>query len=396
MSICRTSRSPSTSPTCRPGSPCTVESGKLSVQGTASYRVTDEEGPEVAWDGTVEVTGIEISEHQGPGRVDVSGVAFRSRVSLGRKRGMILDGGSVDIRDLSVPFGGKDGMKLGLLSIAGMRYLQKENTLEVAGLLLADGKFRISRDRHGVFSPMPLLERLERKLPHGPPSSGEPIQYRVQRLEGKALDLAFTDGTRKELPSFTVSGVTFQAQDVTGPLAGPITFTVAARVGKGATVKTWGKFVPTPLAVDAELELKGFALADGGPVPPGRPGHLDRGRATRPQDGLGHGHPQGSDHRDLRRLVRRPEPRAPRSEADEVRRLGEPLRRWDEGDPRADDAPDRQGGAIRPAGRPGHGQGREAQPSGDPEGCAGEEPGSRLRSRARPTTGCSRSGWTSS
>ncbi len=248
--------------------PMHVDSGRLSVQGTASYRVTDDAGPEVAWDGTVEVTGIEVSEHDGPGRADVSGIAFRSRVTLGRQRGLILDGGSVEIRDLSVPFGKSDGMKLGLLSITGARFSQKDNQLEVAGVLLADGKIRLSRDRKGVFSPMPLLERLERKLPHGPPSTGEPVQYRVKKLEGKALDLAFTDGTRKELPSFTVSAVSFQARDITGPLAGPIDFSFAARIGKGATLKARGEFVPTPLSADAELELKGFALVDGGPYLP--------------------------------------------------------------------------------------------------------------------------------
>ncbi len=248
--------------------PMHVNSGRLSVQGTASYRVTDDAGPEIAWDGKVEVTGIGFAEPDGPGRAEVSGVAFRSKVTLGRKRGMILDGGSVEIRDLSVPFGKSDGMKLGLLSITGVRFLQKENQLEVDGLLLADGVIRLSRDRKGVFSPMPLLERLERKLPRGPPATGEPVQYRVKKLEGKALDLAFTDGTRKELPSFTVSAMSFQARDITGPLAGPIDFSFAARIGKGATMKARGEFVPTPLSADAELELKGFPLVDGGPYLP--------------------------------------------------------------------------------------------------------------------------------
>jgi flagellar motor protein MotB len=248
--------------------PFQVDSGSLSVKGTASYRVTEAAGPEVAWDGTVEVGGIEVSEPQGPGRVAVSGVAFRSRVTLGKKLGMILDGGTVEIRDLSVPFGKNDGMKLGLLSITGARFVEKENRLEVEDLLLADGKIRISRDRKGVFSPMPYLERLQRKLPKGSPSAGEPVQYRVKKLEGRDLDLSFTDGTRKELPSFTVSRVTFQADEVTGPLAGPIAFSCGARVGKAATFQARGKVVPTPLAADVELELTGFDLSAGGPYVP--------------------------------------------------------------------------------------------------------------------------------
>ncbi len=248
--------------------PVQVDSGVLSVQGTASYRVTEAAGPEISWDGTVEVAGIEVSEPQGPGRVAVSGVAFRSRVTLAKKLGMILDGGTVEIRDLSVPFGKTDAMKLGLLSITGARFVEKENRLEVEDLLLSDGKIRISRDRKGVFSPMPFLERLQRKLPKAPPSAGEPVQYRLKKLVGKDLDFSFTDGTRKELPSFTVSRVTFQADEVTGPLAGPIAFSLAARIGKAATLQARGKVVPTPLAADVELELTGFDLASGGPYVP--------------------------------------------------------------------------------------------------------------------------------
>lgn len=248
--------------------PVNLDSGKLSIQGTASYRVTGEAGPEVAWDGTIEATGIEVSEPEGPGRFDVSGVAFRSRVSLGRKRGMILEGGSVEIRDVVVPFARSDGMKLGLVVVQGARYSQKDAQLDVAEVLLADGTVRLSRDRKGVFSPMPLLERLQRKLPHGPPSTGEPVRYRVKRVEGRALELVFTDGMRKELPSFTVSDLSFQAEDVIGPLAGPVAFTVAARFGKEARFKAWGKVVSTPLAADVNLDLTGFRVADGGPYLP--------------------------------------------------------------------------------------------------------------------------------
>jgi flagellar motor protein MotB len=87
-------------------------------------------------------------------------------------------------------------------------------------------------------------------------------------VEGRALELAFTDGMRKELPNFTVSGLSFEMEDVTGPLAGPIAFKATARIGKDANLETWGTVVPTPLAADVKLELTGFRLADGGPYLP--------------------------------------------------------------------------------------------------------------------------------
>jgi hypothetical protein len=248
--------------------PVQVDSGKVSIQGIASYRVTEEAGPEVGWDGALAITEIKLSDHPGPFRVDVSDFTIRSRFTLGKKRGMRLEEGAVEVHGLSVPFGERDGMTLALLSVTGARFDGNSNRLDVAGVLLADGRIRISRDRRGVFSPIPLLEHLQAKLPRGRPTPGEPVQYRVKKVEGKGLDLAFTDGTRKELPSFSLSDVGFQATDVVGPLAGPVAFSVSARFGKKATIRAAGVLVPTPLAGDVELELKGIALADGGPYLP--------------------------------------------------------------------------------------------------------------------------------
>jgi uncharacterized protein involved in outer membrane biogenesis len=248
--------------------PVEVESGKVSVQGTATYRITPETGGEVGWDGAIVVTGIKLSEEQGPLRVDVEGISVRSRVAMGERRGLLLEDGALEIRRFTVPFGKSDGMTLGLLSVTGARFSDKQNRIDVEGVLLSDGDIRISRDRQGVFSPMPLLEHLQAKLPRARESAGKPVEYRVKRIEGKGIDLVFTDGSRKELPAFHVSGATFQADDVTGPLAGPIAFSFGARIGKGATIESRGKLVPTPLAADADLEIRGLSLADGTPYLP--------------------------------------------------------------------------------------------------------------------------------
>jgi hypothetical protein len=248
--------------------PVKVDSGKVAIQGTASYRITAEAGGEIGWDGTIAVTEIKVSEQKGPIRVDVAAVSVRSRVTAGAKSGLLLEDGALEVKRFTVPFGRSDGMTLGLLSVTGARFSAKENRLQVDDVLLSDGSVRISRDRKGVFSPMPLLEHLQAMLPRGKKAPGQPIRYRVKKVEGKGIDAAFTDGTRKELPSFALSQATFQAEDVEGPLAGPIAFSFSARLGKDATIKARGKVVPTPLAADIDLELKGLPLADGSPYVP--------------------------------------------------------------------------------------------------------------------------------
>jgi hypothetical protein len=249
--------------------PVKVDSGKLAILGTASYRITPEAGAEIGWDGAVTVTGIRVSEHQGPFRMDVSDVAFRSRVTSGQKRGMIVEDGVLEIRNLAVPFGDREGMVLGLLSVTGARFSEQRGQVEVAEVLFSDGKIRISRDRKGVFSPQPLLEHLQSKLPtrHAAPDA-KPIQYAVKSFEMKGIDLTFVDGTRKELPSFAFSGVNLQAKDITGPLAGPVKFAFGGRFGKDALFRATGTVVPTPLSADVDLEVKRFSLAVADPYVP--------------------------------------------------------------------------------------------------------------------------------
>jgi hypothetical protein len=248
--------------------PVQVDSGKVAIEGTASYRVAAETGSEIGWDGAVTVTEVKISESKGPLRVDVAGVSIRARVTIGDKKGVLLEDGAVEVRNFTVPFRGGDGMTLELLSVSGVRFVEQESRLEVADVQLSSGRIRLSRDLKGVFSPMPLLEHLQAKLPHGHKPAGRPVQYLVKKVEGKGLDLVFTDGMRKELPSFAASGVRLLAENISGPLAGPIAFSFSSRLGKDATIRSWGKLVPTPLAADVDLELKGLALADGRPYVP--------------------------------------------------------------------------------------------------------------------------------
>lgn len=248
--------------------PVRVDSGKVTVKGTATYRITDEGGGEVGWDGTVAVTEIKVSERQGPARVDVGEVSVRTSVTWGTKRGLLLADGAVEVRNLALPFRGKDGMSIGVFSVQGLKFAEIDNRLEVAEVLLDEGRIRISRDRAGVFSYMPIVEDLQRQLPRGEPARGAPLRYRIGKLEGKGIEGFFTDGTRKELPGFSVTDLRFTAENFTGPTMEKMPFRFGARWAKTAAVQASGWVVPTPLALDARLEVKGLALADASPYLP--------------------------------------------------------------------------------------------------------------------------------
>ena len=247
--------------------PVEVESGKLTVKGTASYRISKEHGGEAGWDGTVTLSEIEIAEQGGPARLAVDSVVVRSRATNGERRGLRLEDGSLEIRKVAVPFGGKDGMSVGLLAFQGAKFSGKEHQLDLASVALEDAHVRVSRDRKGTFSPQTIADGFVKKLPRAKPATpGEPpVQFRIARVEGKGIDIAFTDGTRKELPAFSITGGHFLVQDLAGPGIGKMPFEFNAKWGKDTTIRGKGWAVPTPLAADVEFQISGFDLVSAGP-----------------------------------------------------------------------------------------------------------------------------------
>ena len=183
--------------------PVKVESGKLAVKGTASYRITKEYGGEAGWDGTVSLTEIQIAEQGGPARLAVGSVIVRSRATSGEKRGLLLEDGSLEIRKVSVPFGGKDGLAVGLLAFQGAKFSREEEPARPrVGAARRRPRPRLPRPQGDLLAPG-HRRRLHEEAAQGeaaPTPAQPPIQFRIARVEGKGIDVAFTDGTRKELP----------------------------------------------------------------------------------------------------------------------------------------------------------------------------------------------------
>jgi outer membrane protein OmpA-like peptidoglycan-associated protein len=249
--------------------PVRIDSGKVAVKGTASYRIDPEAGAEIGWDGAVTVTEIRVSD-RGPLRLSVGGVLVRSKVSMGKKRGALVDDGTIEVREFSLPFGRRDGASFRLLSLTGLGFAEKENRVEVGGVLLEHARVRVSRDRFGVLSPDALVKDLRGMMPRGAPKApaGPPIRWRIAKVEGKEIDVAFTDGTRKGAPVTSLSGLQFVATGLASSGSVPVPFRLATRWGKDTGIEVSGKAVPQPPAVDADVRIRDFPLADTAPYVP--------------------------------------------------------------------------------------------------------------------------------
>ncbi|WP_298434734.1 DUF748 domain-containing protein, partial [Geobacter sp.] len=126
---------------------------------------------------------------------------------------------SVRLRDLSAPFGPREGARLARLDLEGGRYSQKENLAELASVTLAGGDLRLSRDGAGKLSPLALLRPAEtapkRAAARAPTGSAPPLRFRIGAVSGSGLAVAFTDRKMVGNPSFRLRRIAFGLKNIT-------------------------------------------------------------------------------------------------------------------------------------------------------------------------------------
>jgi hypothetical protein len=160
-------------------------------------------------------------------------------------------------------------MAVSRLAVEGATFDERAGRVEVESAILDGARVRVSRDRRGALSLDGLARDLEARFPRGKGASpGTPLRWRVARVEAKGVDLAWRDATLAGSPTFTIGDFHVSARDVTGPGMEKIPFEARARWGRGTSIRASGWAVPTPLALDARVEVEGLPLADGGPFLP--------------------------------------------------------------------------------------------------------------------------------
>jgi hypothetical protein len=121
------------------------------------------------------------------GRLDVV-----AHVDFGRAEGTRLEKVAVEARQLSAPFGKREGVTLSSLSLAEGKFTSTQNLLEIGEITLKDADVRISRDSNGALSPLTLFRRRGKEASRkqqGKP----PLRYRIGAVSLKGGTLAFTD-----------------------------------------------------------------------------------------------------------------------------------------------------------------------------------------------------------
>jgi hypothetical protein len=227
----------------------------------------------LATSSSIELTGVMLEAYypylasvlraKVKGRLDIA-----ANLDYGGQEGMRLEKVAVQGRQLSAPFEKGEEITLESLSLAGGRFSQKENLLEVADVTLRDGNLRFSRERKGALLPLTLLSEWGKRAAIVRKSAIPPLRYRIGRISGSEMNVSFTDEKLEERPNFTLEKIAFSLEKLAGPPFGPIPFRVAAAYGKKGTLKASGSITPTPWKLKGEVAMQRIPLTDFDPYLP--------------------------------------------------------------------------------------------------------------------------------
>ena len=221
----------------------------------------------LATSSSIELTGVTLEAYypylasvlraKVKGRLDVA-----ANLDFGGPEGMRLEKVSVQARQLSAPFGKREGITLASLSLDGGKFSQKENLLEVADVTLRDGDLRFSRDRKGALLPLTLLYEGGKGATNRKTATTPPLRYRIGHISGSGMNAVFTDEMLAERPSFALKKIAFSLEKFTGPPFGPIPFRVAGAYGEGGSLRAYGSVSPAPWKLKGEVAVQRIPLTD--------------------------------------------------------------------------------------------------------------------------------------
>lgn len=196
-----------------------------------------------------------------------------AEISYSPEQGLAIGNGTLELRQLAIPFAPKEGVRVPLLTVKGAAYRQKEHSLTIEQVAQQGGDVVLSRDSGGVFSSTRLLRK-------GPPASGAPpakpkqaaagppFRFVVKQVAMNGLNAAFTDHTRENEPTFTLKRATLSLADLAGPRMVPMPFRFAAGYGQKGSLKADGRICPDPFLFKGKVTLARIPLLDAEPYLP--------------------------------------------------------------------------------------------------------------------------------
>lgn len=187
------------------------------------------------------------------------------------EKGVTLEKGSLALRQLSTRYGRGDGLDLGLFSINGASYRQKENSLSMDEVRLSKGSISVSRESDGALSLLSLFRSGEQSAPPSqraktvsrkPGAASRPLSYRLKRFQTERLNLAFTDKSREEKPRFILRNTGISLTNLNGPKFTPAHLNCSTIFGTHSPIRLRGEITPLPFRFRGNISVGRLPITD--------------------------------------------------------------------------------------------------------------------------------------
>lgn len=176
-----------------------------------------------------------------------------------------LHDGALTLRDLRVPFSGKDRFNLSELQLRGTSVDLNTQQIHLGQLNLISGDIIATRLADGTFSPEKLLRPAKAEATPQTVTSqqaAKPWSIDLTSFDLETFRLQLRDETSDKKPLLIVNQLGLHAEDLSYPKAKKSPFKLTAKVGKKGDVRVDGTVVHTPLSIVANSRIKSFPLAD--------------------------------------------------------------------------------------------------------------------------------------
>ncbi len=179
--------------------------------------------------------------------------------------------GVLDLRNLHVPFGGNEGLKLAQVRVAGVGFDGGKNRLDIAKIDLADGGATLSMSPEGRISALNLLRESEPETASAPrkkakagksEGTAQPFRYHMEEISTRKLRIDFTDKMPKKPVRHVLAGLDLSLKNLAGPEAVVSPFRLKSSYNKGGYLNLSGDVVAATGKLNLHSRLKGIALTD--------------------------------------------------------------------------------------------------------------------------------------
>jgi len=190
-------------------------------------------------------------------------LSLSTEVHYGEDGNLLLQQSQLELKDLAVPFGGKDHFTLSDFNMSDIAFNLQHRQIDLGTIKLSGGDLRVTKLANGSFTPLQLIKQqpAATQKEGGPKKQPDsPWNVQAESIDLQKIKLLLTDASLPKKPQINISDLSLHAENVSYPDTQKSPFTVAIKTGKKGLIKARGTLAHTPLRIQAQTDIRALPL----------------------------------------------------------------------------------------------------------------------------------------